>query len=229
MTPVSEKPWSAYTKSDYSVEQWHSACLIHLHDGVPTSKGECKLPVRTPQGTLNRNGVHAAAAALAGARGGVNAPPDKKAAAGRALRRLYKELDEELPESLKQSSIDKVADFIEHYGVIGMKWGVRKDRGVRKGKKQSRSSTEAKRAKELMQKAKRHGVTSLTNKELGDLNKRLELERKFNSISPQASVYKKGMSFAQEVLKVGNMGTQAYSIATSPAAKVVAKSLKKKK
>jgi hypothetical protein len=65
---VSEKPWSDYTKADYSIEQWHAACLIHLHQGPPTSKDQCKVPVRTPNGALNRNGVHAAAAALAGPR-----------------------------------------------------------------------------------------------------------------------------------------------------------------
>ena len=121
---VSDKPWSDWTKADYSPEQWHAACLIHLHEGAPTSKNECKLPVRTPTGTLNRNGVHAAAAALAGARGGVDAPPDKKAAAARALRGYYKQLDEEPPESLSHAEIDEV---FAHFGVRGMKWGVRND------------------------------------------------------------------------------------------------------
>jgi len=39
---------------------------------------EVKFPVREPDGTLNGNAVHAAAAALAGARGGVKASPEKK-------------------------------------------------------------------------------------------------------------------------------------------------------
>lgn len=98
--PISNRPWGDVKESDYDVAQWHRACLIHLHDGAPTSKGECKLPVREPSGTLNRNGVHAAAAALAGARGGVDAPPDAKRAAARRLRSLYRELDEDPPGSL---------------------------------------------------------------------------------------------------------------------------------
>jgi HK97 family phage major capsid protein len=99
---ISDKPWSDFKESDYSLEQWHAACLIHLHDGEPTSKEQCKLPVREPDGTLNRNGVHAAAAALAGARGGVDAPEDEKRKAARALVRLYREMDEEPPESIRQ-------------------------------------------------------------------------------------------------------------------------------
>ena len=98
--PVSDKPWGDVPESAYDVAQWHRACLIHLHDGTPTSKAECKIPVREPSGTLNRNGVHAAAAALAGARGGVTAPAEAKRAAARRLRSLYRELDEDPPESI---------------------------------------------------------------------------------------------------------------------------------
>lgn len=98
---ISEQAWSDYTKADYTIEQWHAACLIHVHDGEPTSKGKCKLPVKTPNGALNRNGVHAAAAALAGARGGLKGvSADQKQKATNALKRYYAQLDEEPPESL---------------------------------------------------------------------------------------------------------------------------------
>lgn len=103
---VSETPWSNYVKADYTVEQWHAACLIHLHDGAPTAKSQCKLPVKTPDGTLNRNGVHAAAAALAGARGGLKGvSADQKTKAANALKRYYSQLDEDSPDSLSQSEV----------------------------------------------------------------------------------------------------------------------------
>jgi hypothetical protein len=98
--PISNRPWGEVSEADYDVGQWHRACLIHTHDGEPESKAECKLPVREPSGTLNRNGVHAAAAALAGARGGVSAPADAKRNAARRLRSLYRELEEDPPESV---------------------------------------------------------------------------------------------------------------------------------
>lgn len=120
---VSEKPWSDYSASDYSPEQWHSACLIHQHEGAPTSKGQCKLPVRTPDGTLNRGGVQAAAAALAGARGGVDASSEEKSDAASALVKLYRHLDEDPPESLQHAVVD---EFLAHYGTRGMRWGFRR-------------------------------------------------------------------------------------------------------
>lgn len=97
--PFSNKPWGDFSGSDYSIEQWHRACLIHLHSGKPTSKSDCKLPVREPSGTLNKNGIHAAAAALAGARGGLKASPAQKKLAARKLVRYYREMGETAPES----------------------------------------------------------------------------------------------------------------------------------
>ncbi len=102
MAKVSTKPWGRFKESDYTREQWHRACLIHLHQGKPTAKAQCKLPVREPDGTLNRNGVIAAAAALAGARGGVKAPREQKRKAARALMRLYRQLKMQPPESLRR-------------------------------------------------------------------------------------------------------------------------------
>lgn len=99
---VSDKPWSRFSDSDYSDEQWYEACLIKPPKSEYTAKAQAKLPVREPDGTLNRNGVHAAAAALAGARGGVKASPEEKRKAARMLLRLYRELEEEPPESIKR-------------------------------------------------------------------------------------------------------------------------------
>lgn len=128
---VSEKPWSDYKESDYTLEQWHKACLIHQHQGPPTSKSECKLPVKTPNGVVNRNGVHAAASVLAGGRGGVHASSEEKAAAKRSIVSLYGQLSEDPPTSLKQSgaeTMENAIEFLEHHGVKGQKWGTRKAR-----------------------------------------------------------------------------------------------------
>ena len=99
---ISEGAWDGAASNYSSTEAYCSACLIDLNDGSgDKTQAKCKLPVKTPSGDINRNAVHAAAAALAGGRGGVNAPPAAKKKAARALIRLYGELKEDPPDSIK--------------------------------------------------------------------------------------------------------------------------------
>lgn len=102
--PFSNKPWGQFSESDYKdAEAFCAACLIDLNPpGEKKKKSLCKLPVKEPNGTYNRNAIHAAAAALAGARGGVKAPPEARRKAARKLLRLYREMEEEPRESLKR-------------------------------------------------------------------------------------------------------------------------------
>ena len=99
---MSTKPWGSFSAGDYSDAQWSAACLIH-RAGPGTPKQTDSLPVKEPDGTVNINAIHAAAGALAGARGGLKgvSPADKKKAA-RALSRLYGEAKEPPPDSLKR-------------------------------------------------------------------------------------------------------------------------------
>lgn len=122
------KSWSSYKESDYTLEQWHKSCLIHQHDGAPSSKSQCKLPVRTPNGAINKNAIFSAAAALAGARTPINAIPEQKEKAARTLIRLYREIDQSPPTSLTKLAGLEMSDISElmHYGVKGMRWGVRR-------------------------------------------------------------------------------------------------------
>lgn len=165
---VSEKSWGDIKESDYTVEQWHSACLIHQHTGPPTSKAQCKLPVKTPGGSVNRNGVHAAAAALAGARGGVNASSEEKARAKRAIKRLYSQLGEEAPDSMEQNSVKVGEEFIEHYGVKGMKWGVRRSRRQLAREARTRSGT---------------SISDISDQDLKAAVNRMNLEQQYSRLS----------------------------------------------
>lgn len=99
---ISERPWSNYTEADYpTAAAFCAASLIDLNpSGEDKSKANCKLPVKEPNGALNRQAVHAAAAVLAGGRGGVNAPAAAKADAARKLLGYYGQLKEEPPDSL---------------------------------------------------------------------------------------------------------------------------------
>lgn len=101
---ASTKPWSDFSQSDYTLEAWLNACLINLNSGPKNTwtKGNGKLPVREPSGALNVNGMSAAAAVLAGSRGGVDAPADAKRAAARKLVNLYAQVSKDPPESLRR-------------------------------------------------------------------------------------------------------------------------------
>lgn len=104
--PISDKPWGDVEKTVEaygSAEKYCRACLIDLNEsGEKKVADKCKLPIREPGGAINRNALAAAAAALAGGRGGVDAPLDEKRKAARKLIALYREADMEPPESLKQ-------------------------------------------------------------------------------------------------------------------------------
>jgi hypothetical protein len=95
---VSDAAWSGFSQADYTDAQWQRACLIH---GDGDGKAAHKLPVREPDGTLNRNGCHAAASVLGGGRGGVSASADATKAAAKKLVGLYRnQLKEDPPDSL---------------------------------------------------------------------------------------------------------------------------------
>lgn len=99
---VTNKPWSGDASRFKDANNYCSSCLI---DNNPPGKekiaGLCKLPVKEPNGDLNSNGVHAAAAALAGARTPVKASPADKKAAAKKLLGYYRQLKQDPPESLK--------------------------------------------------------------------------------------------------------------------------------
>lgn len=155
---VSDTPWSNFKESDYTLEQWKRACLISPPE-ESDSKTDYKIPVREPDGVLNRNGCHAAAAALAGARGGVSASSESKKMAAKKLVNLYRNaLEEDPPESLLELSgesiqmSDPVDNFLAHYGIKGMKWGVRRRRsegGEASGP--SRKEQRSQRNREIME------------------------------------------------------------------------------
>lgn len=104
--PFSDKPWGEITEADYEdAAAFCDACLIDLNpEGEEKTKALCKLPVAEPGGTYNRNGMRAAAAALAGARGGVEAPTEAKRSAARRLMSLMYEAEMTPGESLMRMS-----------------------------------------------------------------------------------------------------------------------------
>lgn len=95
MATLSTKPWGNISDADYAdAGDYCDAALVNANAGPRArwSKANCHLPIREPKamgGAVNRNALGAAAAALAGARGGVQLTPDAKRQAARDLMREY--------------------------------------------------------------------------------------------------------------------------------------------
>lgn len=98
-------------------------------------------------------------------------------------------------------------DILEHYGIRGMKWGVRRSRTQIDN---SPDSPEHTRARELHAKAKTSGTRKLTNKDLQDLNARLNLEQNFanlNAKTKQKNAVATGAAWTGK--KIGKFGDMA--------------------
>ncbi len=106
---LSTRPWSEVTPADWAdAESYCRACLVDLNPpGEPKAKARCKLPVREPDGTLNRNALIAAQGALVGARGGVELSPEEKRRAARKLVRLMREHGLEPADSLLELAAER--------------------------------------------------------------------------------------------------------------------------
>jgi hypothetical protein len=96
---VSEVPWSIFTQSDFTLEQWRAACLLDTGTGASDSKGRYKLPVREPSGALNRNGVRAMAYKIHTLE---DISDEQRSAAARKLLGLYRDIKEDAPEYLSE-------------------------------------------------------------------------------------------------------------------------------
>ena len=125
-----------------------------------------------------------------------------------------------------------LTDSLIHYGVKGMKWGVRRDRSSRvtlapkrKGLKTSggagrRASEDAKRAAVVGQIGKKSGLAALSNKQLQDYQTRLNLEASVRRLEYQKK--NRGQKFVDDLInKSGNTATDTV------AQEVVAKRVKK--
>lgn len=88
-----------------------------------------------------------------------------------------------------------------HYGVLGMKWGVRRDRS-RSGGGSRRKRSMSEDAREAS-KIKKKKVSQMSNAELKKINERTRLEQEYSRLNP--SSVKKGWKFVAGA--AGIMGT----------------------
>jgi hypothetical protein len=93
--------WDGSASNYKDTDAYCAACLIDTNpSGADKTQANCKLPVKTPDGDYNTNAMSAAAAALAGARGGIQASSSDKKKAAKKLLSLYRQAKMEPPDSL---------------------------------------------------------------------------------------------------------------------------------
>lgn len=96
---VSNRRWSDFAVGDYTGQQWKAACLVDRGVGDPDSKGRYAVPVREPNGDINRQAV--LALAKGGGAGMAGLTDAQIKTAGRRLVRIMKDdLQMDPPEQL---------------------------------------------------------------------------------------------------------------------------------
>ena len=93
-----------------------------------------------------------------------------------------------------------MSNELYHYGVLGMKWGVRRDRSRSSGSRRKRSMSDDAREASAIKKKK---VSQMSNAELKKLNERSRLEQEYSRLNPGA--VRKGWKFVAGA--TGIMGT----------------------
>jgi hypothetical protein len=107
-----------------------------------------------------------------------------------------------------------VVKDVEHSGIKGMKWGVRRSR-KELAKLRQAPSGDAREAHKALVKSKISGVEALSNKELQNLNNRLNLEQNYAKLSYQPSKLQKGLKAVKEIVGAGKTIKEANDFATS--------------
>ena len=109
-----------------------------------------------------------------------------------------------------------VDNFLEHFGIKGMKWGVRNRSSTSK-----KSSTPRKVSPDFKetQALRKKRPSELSNKELKTLNERVNLEQNFNRLNPGKVV--DGKKRAEAIIATVGVAVTVYNMANSPAAKAL--------
>lgn len=107
-------------------------------------------------------------------------------------------------------------DYLMHYGIPGMKWGVRKKRTsvgkktTRRKKRKDSYSTDYLDSKALRSKS----YKQLSTSEMKALNKRLEAESQYRRLNPKG--FDKGMAIAKKAISIGGTAAGLYALSKNP-------------
>lgn len=124
---------------------------------------------------------------------------------------------------------DPVERILAHYGVRGMRWGVRRNADGTTSRTGKRIKSEDHKEAEGLKKKR---VSEMSNQELRRLNERMQLEQNYKQLmAKEGTTISKGQRYVKDALSVAKTGQEIYNLANSPAGKavreVIEQSLKK--
>src|SRR5690606_15411365 len=105
---ITDAEWDG-SASRFTNEEWVRSTVVDRGEDYETDKERYAVPIREPNGDLNRNAVHNAAARI----DQVEGASDEAIAEGkRALVAAYRQLEEDPPESLVASALPEYVTFV---------------------------------------------------------------------------------------------------------------------
>lgn len=111
-------------------------------------------------------------------------------------------------------------NYLEHHGIKGMKWGVRRSRG-----NSSSQSADYKESQQYRERIQKNGLSNLSNSELSRYNNRLNLEQNYKRMNP--TVVARGYNILKTTVAVVGTVSTLVAIGNSPVGKSLSKGISK--
>jgi len=104
--------------------------------------------------------------------------------------------------------VKTIGSVLEHYGIKGMRWGVRRDNPSGSSVP---ASDDAKKTAEYKARVKAGGTKALTTKELQDLVNRMNLEQQYNRSRPRTVGEQTRRFVTDTLLNIGKQEAAKYA------------------